>query len=105
LGLLDPAENGPSARIGLDGPPPWSTDEHRGLARLATQESIVLLKNDGALPLEATALKSLAVIAPLAARVLGDWYSGTPPYTVSPIEGIRARVGPNVVVRQATTND
>jgi beta-glucosidase len=105
LGLLDPPESVPYSRIGLEGPPPWSTEEHRAVARRATQESIVLLKNDGALPLDASTLKSVAVIGPLADRVLIDWYSGTPPYAVSPLEGIRARLGQNVALRQATAND
>ncbi len=50
----------------------------------ATDESIVLLKNEGnTLPLDRTKLKTIAVIGPWIDQVLLDWYSGTPPYSVS----------------------
>jgi beta-glucosidase len=66
---------------------------------LATDESIVLLKNDGnTLPLDRTKLKKIAVIGPWADQVLLDWYSGTPPYFVSIIDGIREGAGPGVKV-------
>lgn len=38
------------------------------------------------------ALKKVAVIGPLADVVHTDWYSGTPPYTVTPLEGIRRKL-------------
>ena len=95
LGLLDPAERVPYSQIGGAGTPePWGQPEARALARLVTQKSIVLLKNaDGLLPLDARKLKSIAIVGPLANHVLPDWYSGTPPYTVSPREGIEAHIG------------
>jgi beta-glucosidase len=106
LGLLDPPELVPYSRIGHDEPPPWSSEENRALVRQVTRDSIVLLKNEArALPLDASALRSIAVVGPFADRVLIDWYSGTPPYTVSPLEGIRRRVDPNVAVLHATSND
>ncbi len=37
--------------------------------------------------------------------MLLDWYSGTPPYTITPLEGIRSKVGPQVLVTCATNND
>jgi beta-glucosidase len=43
-------------------------------------------------------LKTIAVIGPWADQVLLDWYSGTPPYTVSALEGIREAAGPGVNV-------
>jgi beta-glucosidase len=69
-----------------------------------TQKSIVLLKNDGLLPLDRSRLRSLAVIAPFAGQVLLDWYSGTPPYAVSPMEGILGKVGSAVSVAYAGDN-
>ncbi len=46
-------------------------EEHRILARSATRKSIVLLKNErNALPLDATKVRSIAVIGPYADRVL-----------------------------------
>ncbi|GLW30784.1 glycoside hydrolase family 3 protein [Actinoplanes regularis] len=53
---------------------------HRELAREAARASIVLLSNDGILPLNRSAAERVAVIGPLADAVFEDWYSGTPPY-------------------------
>src|SRR5262249_32755434 len=76
------------------------------LARLATQKSIVLLKNsNGLLPLDKQRTKSIAVIGPRANEVYLDWYSGTPPYRVSPLEGIKNSLGANANVRFAENND
>lgn len=107
LGLLDPPANVPYASIGApDEPEPWTTNKHKALARLVTQKSVVLLKNsENLLPLDKTKLKSIAVVGPLANKVLLDWYSGTPPYTVTPLDGTKAKVGPNVAVDCATNND
>jgi beta-glucosidase len=105
LGLLDPPALVPYANIKETGEP-WLTEKHRSLARLVTQKSIVLLKNvRNQLPLDRRALKSIAVIGPRADEVLLDWYSGTPPYTVTPLEGIKNKVGPGVVVRYAASNE
>ena len=105
LGLLDPPARVPYSKIG-EGPEPWATEGHKSLARLVTQKSIVLLKNSGALlPLDLTKLKSVAVIGPRADDVLLDWYSGTPPYTVTPLAGIRRKVGPNVRVHHAKDDE
>jgi beta-glucosidase len=105
LGLLDPPDRVPYSKIG-EGPEPWATDEHKSLARLVTQKSVVLLKNSGGLlPLDRAKLKSIAVIGPHADEVLLDWYSGTPPYTVTPLAGIRERAGPRVRVDYAKGDD
>jgi len=100
LGLLDPPDRVPYSAI--RGSEPWLSEGHRAAARWATQKSIVLLKNSrGTLPLDRRTLKSVAVIGPFADQVLLDWYSGTPPYTVSPLEGIRSALGTGVNVRFA----
>jgi beta-glucosidase len=105
LGLLDPPSMVPYSRIG-EGPEPWLSDEHKALARLVTQKSIVLLKNSQALlPLDKSKLKSLAVIGPHADEVLLDWYSGTPPFAVTPLEGIKNKVGADVKVAYADGKD
>jgi beta-glucosidase len=103
LGLLDPPENNPYAGIGItDTKEPWLNEKSKTLARLVTQKSIVLLKNkNNLLPLNKDKLKSIAVIGPRADEVLFDWYSGSPPYSVSPLEGIRNKVGPGVKVNYA----
>jgi beta-glucosidase len=117
LGMLDPKAMVPQARIGFDdgagkmlAKDPWWTPEAKALARKVTDESIVLLKNqaDGGktlLPLDAKALKTIAVVGPYANEVLLDWYSGTPPFAVTPLEGIRARVGAGVTVTYAAGDD
>jgi beta-glucosidase len=101
LGEFDPPEASPyNAISGTE--EPWYGEKHKTLARKATQESIVLLKNsDGLLPLDKSKLRSIAVIGPFGDNVLIDWYAGMPPYTVTPLEGIRNKVGPNVRVRYA----
>jgi len=102
LGEMDPVGVDPYAGIGVktEGQlPPWDSDSSKMLARMATEESIVLLKNEGnALPLDKTKLNSIAVIGPWADQVLLDWYSGTPPYSVSPLDGIREAAGSRVHV-------
>ncbi len=106
LGLLDPPARVPYSSIGQESIDPWLTDKHKALALLAAQKSIVLLKNsDNLLPLDKRSLKSIAVIGPRANEVLLDWYSGTPPYTISPLEGIKHAVGPSVKVNYAANND
>ncbi len=100
LGMLDPGTSVPFATIGVNAAPgsdPWWSAANKALARKTTDESIVLLKNAGeTLPLH-SGLKSIAVIGPLADRVALDWYSGTPPFAVTPLEGIRTRAkGANV---------
>jgi beta-glucosidase len=104
LGLLDSAVKNPYAGIGAAGEPePWTTEKHQSLARWVTQKSIVLLKNsNNLLPLDTSKLQSIAVLGPRANEVLLDWYSGTPPYRVTPVEGIRAKAGPGVTVNFST---
>jgi beta-glucosidase len=88
LGMFDPPEMVPYSKIDeklLDGP------EHRALARKMADESMVLLKNDGVLPLKTSAMK-IAVVGPLAdqTRVLLGNYNGNPTHTVSLLEGLKA---------------
>jgi beta-glucosidase len=105
LGEFDPPELVPYNRIaGTE--EPWYSDTNRALARKVTQESIVLLKNsDGLLPLDKSKLRSIAVIGPFGDNVLVDWYAGMPPYTVTPLEGIRNKVGLGARVRYAPDNN
>ena len=71
--------------------------EHTKLALEAARKSIVLLKNENAvLPLDRKKLKTLAVIGQLAKKAnLGDVGSSRvrPPYTVTPLQGIRQKCG------------
>ena len=66
--------------------------EARAVALEAAHRSVVLLKNDGLLPLSISAHKKLAVIGPNAAAVRLGGYSATPRHVVTPLEGIRAKL-------------
>jgi beta-glucosidase len=103
LGEMDPPGVGPYANIGRESNgelPPWDRASSRELVRQATDESIVLLKNENnTLPLDRTKLKTIAVIGPWTNDVLLDWYSGTPPYSVSIAQGIKEAIpGANVLL-------
>lgn len=96
LGLLDPPERVPQASIGTEAGSdlePWNRAETRALVRRVTRKSIVLLKNAaGLLPLDRAKIDSVAVVGQHVNQVLFDWYSGSPPYAISPCDGIE-RVG------------
>jgi beta-glucosidase len=88
--LFDPPALDPYAHIDaamLD------STAHRDLARKLANESMVLLKNDGVLPLK-TGLK-IALVGPLATqtKVLLGNYNGNPSHTVSILEGLRNELG------------
>ena len=104
LGLLDPPEMVPYAKI-KEGPAPWTRDENKRLARQVTLEAVVLLKNrNNLLPLDKSRLKSIAVVGQRSNDVAWDWYSGAFPYAVTPLDGIRNKVGPGVKVNFALDN-
>jgi beta-glucosidase len=62
---------------------------HRDLALEAAQKAIVLLKNEGILPLDKNKIKSIAVIGPNAEECQLGIYSGYPNIRISPLEGIK----------------
>lgn len=98
LGLLDPPEMVVYSKI-KDSPEPWNTDRDRDVSKKLALESVVLLKNENnILPLDKSKIKSIAVIGPLADSVHWDWYGGTPPYAVTPLQGIKDLVGADVKV-------
>ncbi len=74
--------------------------EHAALARRAGRESVALLKNDSKrlLPLDPAKLKTVAVIGPRANEVERDWYAGYLAYKVTPLDGIRQRLGSSAQV-------
>ncbi|GAA3437597.1 glycoside hydrolase family 3 C-terminal domain-containing protein [Kutzneria kofuensis] len=97
LGEFDP-DLDPYAGIG---PEVIDCAEHRDLALRAATESVVLLRNDGMLPLNASRAPRVAVVGPLADMLCEDWYSGTLPYQVTVAAGLRAALGDVVHVEGA----
>ncbi len=87
-----------------------SKPESQAVALKIAKKAITLLKNDGnLLPLDKTKIKSIAVIGPNASEVrlangkytqLGG-YAGIPPYYISVLEGIQAKVGKDIKVNYA----
>jgi beta-glucosidase len=107
LGMLDPSDENPYTKIGIgkDTIDPWKTEAHKKTALEATQKSIVLLKNDSKfLPLQKEKTKTIAVIGIRADQVLLDWYSGTPSYVVTPLQGLKNKLGANVEILYAKNN-
>jgi beta-glucosidase len=88
LGMFDPPDMVPYTKIDekeLD------SAEHRAHARKLANESMVLLKNDGLLPLK-PGIKKIAVVGPLAdqTRPLIGNYAGQPTHIVSILDGLHA---------------
>jgi beta-glucosidase len=106
LGLLDDSPVNPYRSIGInDSIAPWTKPEAKALVRKATDESIVLMKNEnGLLPLQKEKIKSIAVIGPSANTVISDWYGGNPAYRVSVLKGLKDALGPDVTIRFAQSN-
>ncbi|MDD2764208.1 MAG: glycoside hydrolase family 3 C-terminal domain-containing protein [Opitutaceae bacterium] len=97
LGMFDPDAVVPYAQIPVS---EVDSPAHAALALQVAQESIVLLKNTGILPLDRTRLKRLAVIGPNADSVpvlLGN-YHGTPSHPVTIVQGIREAAGSGIEV-------
>jgi beta-glucosidase len=97
LGLFDPPAQVAYAQI------PFSENDtaaHHALALQAARESLVLLKNDGLLPLDRTKIKHLNVVGQNAdslPALLGN-YNGTPSHPITILDGIKSAVGPGVAV-------
>ena len=86
LGYFDPPESQPYRQLG------WtdvSTPAAEQLARTAASTGIVLLKNDGTLPLAADGMRKLALVGPWgnATTALQGSYFGVAPFLVSPLQG------------------
>ena len=89
LGMFDKKEDVPYANIGYE---VVNSKEHKEHAELMARQSMVLLKNNGILPLAETT-KSIAVIGPNANEevVLYGNYNGVPEDAVTALEGITKR--------------
>ena len=94
--MFDPPENQPYCTISTD---QINTPDHQALALQAARESIILLQNDGALPLDMS--KKVALIGPNAnatATMQGN-YNGNAPFLISPLEGLQ-KIGATVTYAQ-----
>ncbi len=95
LGMFDPPETVSWSKITLE---QNDSPEHKALALKATEESLVLLKNEGLLPLNKSALKKVAVIgsnADSVAALLGN-YHGDPSAPVTFLAGLKDALGGSV---------
>jgi beta-glucosidase len=96
LGDFDPFDSVPYSKISpdvIDGA------ANRAVALKVAQESIVLLQNRGGLlPLDKAKIKSIAVIGPLADRIVMNNYNGKAGKTVTALQGIKDLVGTNIAV-------
>ena len=100
-------------RLGLFDPPTYAyakitaadndTSQHSDLALRAARESMVLLKNNGLLPLDASKLKRVAVIGANAddIRMLQGNYNGTPSHPISILQGLKDALGTGVEITYA----
>ncbi len=92
LGMFDPDEKVPYASIPVQ---KVRCPEHLDLALRMARESVVLLKNNGVLPLSKT-LNSLAVTGPNAHNDVALYanYNGFSPKMITPFDGILSRLSP-----------
>ncbi len=107
LGLLDAdVYSNPYHQIGVEqSVEPWTKPEVKKFVREVTAKSAVLLKNSkNLLPIDKKKIKSIAVIGPRANEVQLDWYSGTPPYEVTILDGIKNAVGNDVEILYEPSN-
>jgi beta-glucosidase len=102
LGMFDPPE---MVKYAQTPDSENDSEEHRQLALKTARETMVLLKNDGLLPLS-PAVKRIAVVGPLAdqIRVLEGNYNGTPSRATTALDGIRKQFPAAEIVFEPGTN-
>ena len=101
LGLFDPQGSNPLDKIPST---EVGSDTNRARALQAAEKSMVLLKNDGTLPLKRSANR-IAVVGPTAdllASILGN-YEGTPMQPVTPLDGLLADKSREVLYAQGSS--
>jgi beta-glucosidase len=96
LGLFDPAEKVPYSKYTISDN---DTSEHRQVALEVARQSLVLLKNNGILPLDRSKYKRIAVIGPngKSTTMLEGNYHGSASHPVSILNGIR-QLAPDINV-------
>jgi beta-glucosidase len=97
LGMFDPAEKMPYAKYTIKDN---DTPEHGQAALEIARQSLVLLKNDGILPLDRSKYKRIAVIGPngKSKSMLEGNYHGSASHPVSILDGIKKLAGTNIEV-------
>jgi len=97
LGMFDPAEKVPYTKYTIKDN---DTPEHGRVALEVARQSLVLLKNEGILPLDRSKYKRIAVIGPNGdcKSMLEGNYHGSASHPVSILDGIKQVAGPNIEV-------
>lgn len=73
--------------------------DHAALSLQAAREAVVLLKNEGnMLPIDENDINSVAVIGPLADELFNDFYGGTFPYEVTPLQAITDKLTGKTII-------
>ena len=99
LGLFDDPSLNPYNKLS---PSIVGSPEHKALALEAARQSMVLLKNNGLLPINLNKVKSIAVVGINAANTEFGDYSGVPVgEPVSILQGIKNKVGNRVRIAYA----
>ena len=92
LGLFDKSDRNPYKKLTPD---VVGCSKHQDLALKMARESMVLLKNDGILPLNAKKIKKVSVVGFGADKCIFGDYSGHPLNApVTPLEGIKSKLAP-----------
>jgi beta-glucosidase len=97
LGLFDPADKVPYSKYTIKDN---DTPEHGKVSLELARQSLVLLKNDGLLPLDRSKLKKIAVIGPNgnSKSMLEGNYHGSASHSVTILSGIKELAGTNIQV-------
>jgi len=97
LGMFDPPEKTPFSRIDSSA---LEAKAHKDLALKMARQSVVLLKNDGILPLKKDKLKKIALLGPNSNNPevqLGN-YNGFPTRIITPLDGLKDELGEKVQI-------
>jgi len=97
LGMFDPPEKVPYSRIDSTA---LETKAHKDLSLKMAHQAIVLLKNDGTLPIKKEKLKKIALLGPNINNPevqLGN-YNGFPSRIITPLDGLKDELGKSVQI-------
>ena len=97
LGMFDPADKVPYSKIDSTA---LEAKAHKDLALKMSRQAIVLLKNDGILPIKKENLKKIALLGPNINNrevQLGN-YNGFPSRIITPLDGLKDELGNGVEI-------